>query len=129
RLLGDVLAFRTVVQLHYLDSGEREEVDLIPLMYIPGALESAENFRSEMEKLAPRRPLAISWRGASKSDAPETGYSLEDQVADAEAVMEAALKVRICLMAYSTGVPRAIGLAARHPPRVTGLILIDYPAR
>jgi pimeloyl-ACP methyl ester carboxylesterase len=98
-------------------------------MYIPGALESAENFRSEMEKLAPRRTLAISWRGASKSDAPETGYSLEDQVADAEAVMEAALKGRFCLMAYSTGVPRAIGLAARHPRRVAGLILIDYPAR
>src|SRR5690606_4255613 len=92
-------------------------------------LESAENFRSEMEKLAPRRTLAISWRGASKSDAPETGYSLEDQVADAEAVMEAALQGRFCLMAYSTGVPRAIGLAARPPRRVAGLILIDYPAR
>ncbi len=32
-------------------------------------------------------------------------------------------------MAYSMGVPRAIELAARHPRRVAGLILIDYPAR
>ncbi len=128
-MIRDAWALRSGVRLHYLDSGEREEVDRIPLMYIPGALESAENFRSEMEKLAPRRTLAISRRGAGKSDAPETGYSLEDQVADAEAVMEAALKGRFCLMAYSTGVPRAIGLAARHPRRVAGLILIDYPAR
>ena len=82
-----------------------------------------------MEKPAPRRTLAVYWRGAGKSDAPETGYSLWSQVADADAVMEKALKGRFYLMAYSMGVPRAIELAARHPRRVAGLILIDYPAR
>lgn len=128
-MIRDAWAVREGVRIHYLDSGEQEESGRIPLMYIPGSLESADGFRSEMEKLAPRRTLAVSWRGAGKSDAPETGYSLEDQVADAEAVMEEALEGRFCLMAYSMGVPRAIELAARHPRRVAGLILIDYPAR
>lgn len=128
-MIRDEWAVREGVRIHYLEGGEREAADRIPLMYIPGALGSAENFRSEMEKLAPRRTLAVSWRGAGKSDAPETGYSLEDQVKDAEAVMEKALKGRFYLMAYSMGVPRAIELAARHPRRVAGLILIDYPAR
>ncbi|MBO2534083.1 MAG: hypothetical protein CW342_14635 [Thermoactinomycetaceae bacterium] len=128
-MIRDEWAVREGVRIHYLEGGEREAADRIPLMYIPGALGSAENFRSEMEKLAPRRTLAVSWRGTGKSDAPETGYSLEDQVKDAEAVMEKALKGRFYLMAYSMGVPRAIELAARHPRRVAGLILIDYPAR
>lgn len=84
-MIQDAWALSGGVRIHYLDSGEEKDPARLPLMYIPGSLGSAEDFRAEMEKLLPRHTIAVSWRGAGKSDAPERGYTLEDQVADAEA--------------------------------------------
>lgn len=37
-MIRDAWASREGVRIHYLDSGERERIDRLPLMYIPGSL-------------------------------------------------------------------------------------------
>ncbi len=117
------------VRLHYIDSQRSTSVELVPIVFVPGALGSAELYLREIESLAPRRCIAISLRGGGKSDAPEKGYSLEDHVSDIEAVVQDSELRDFCLMAYSMGVPYAIEYAARNPQHVRGLLLGDYKAR
>jgi pimeloyl-ACP methyl ester carboxylesterase len=117
------------VRLHYLDSGPQVSSDQVSVFFVPGALASAEVYLTEMTSLAPRRCIAVTLRGRGKSDAPRSGYSFEDQVSDIEAVIGELGLNRFCLMAYSLGVPYAIGYAARHPHSFAGLIIGDYPAR
>lgn len=115
-------------RIHYLDSADHADRHLVPVMIIPGAFGTAEDCRREMTALAPRRCVAISLRGRGQSDAPQAGYRFEDHVADLEAVAQHARLNGFCLMAYSQGVPMAIGYADRRLPSVAGLILGDYPA-
>ena len=114
------------VTLHYLTAGD--DPTLTPLLYVPGALGSAEAFTGEMRRLSPRRTFALSVRGHGKSGAPEAGYRFENLVSDVAAVAEA-VPAPFCLMAFSRGVPLALGYAARYPQRIAGLILLDHPAR
>jgi pimeloyl-ACP methyl ester carboxylesterase len=114
-------------RLHYLIADG--ESRLTPLVYLPGSLGSAEDFRDEMKRLAPRTTVALSPRGLGKSSAPTGGYSFRQRVADMESVLRELDLEPFCLMAYSLGVPIAIGYAAQHQARIRGLILLDYPAR
>ena len=100
------------LRLHYLTTGDAAQ--LTPLIYVPGALGAAEDFRPEMERLSPRPTIAISPRGFGLSSSPERGYGFDDRVRDLETV--------------SLGVPIALRYAVRNPRRVAGLILLDYPA-
>ncbi len=117
------------VQLHYLESRSGSSHSLLPIVFVPGALGSAENYLKEMASLDPRKCVAISLRGRGKSDAPETGYTFERQVSDVEAVMKKIGLTEFCLMGYSVGVSYAIGFATRHVTHVRGLIIGDYSAR
>lgn len=69
----------------------------------------------------------ISWyhRGTMGSDRPadESRIRLDDHVADAVAVMDAAGVRRCVVMGWSVGVMVACELARRHPERVAGLLL------
>jgi len=114
------------VRIHYLEGGEAVPA-LVPVVFVPGMLGAAEEHRAEMVALAPRRCLAISLRGRGRSDAPDTGYGFEDHIGDIDAVVHAAELENCCLMGYSRSVPYAIAWAARHPGRLAGLILGDYP--
>ncbi|MFA5552424.1 MAG: alpha/beta hydrolase [Trueperaceae bacterium] len=118
---------RGSVRLHYLL--HRGDQSLTPLVYVPGSLGNAEDFRTEMRRLAPRTTVAISPRGLGGSSAPEQGYSLHDRVQDLEAVLAELRLPPACLMAFSAGVPVALAYAVRRPDRVKSLILLDYPAR
>ncbi|MDR7521835.1 MAG: alpha/beta hydrolase [Armatimonadota bacterium] len=115
-------------RIHYLDAADDAGHRLVPVVFVPGALGTAEDYQREMASLAPRRCVALSLRGRGKSDAPQAGYAFEDQVADLEAVVHHARVVSFCLMAHSAGVPVAIGYAERHPQSLVGLIIGDYPA-
>ena len=115
------------VSIHYLAAGD--DPALTPLLYVPGSLGSAEAFTGEMERLFPRRTVALSVRGHGKSGAPGEGYRFENLVGDVATVAEAAGFSSFCLMAFSRGVPLALGYAVQHPHRIAGLILLDYPAR
>jgi pimeloyl-ACP methyl ester carboxylesterase len=115
------------VRLHYLDC-DREVCGLVPIIFVPGALASAEVYASEMAALAPRRCIAVTLRGRGQSDAPETGYSFGDHVSDIDAIISQLGLSRFCLMAHSMGVPFAIACASHHPRSLAGLIIADYPA-
>ena len=117
------------VRLHYLDSNQDTTPALLPLVYIHGAWGAAENFLPEMKALAPRRCISVALRGRGKSDAPETGYSFDDNVSDVEAIVDHAGLKNFCLMGWSIEVTYSISYASLHQKSVAGLILLDYPAR
>ena len=62
-------------------------------------------------------------RGNGLSDRTVTGWELDDFVADLEAVVDAAGLERFVLYGTSQGAPIAVSYAARHPDRVSHLIL------
>ena len=117
------------VRIHYLESNGDPSTSPVPVVYIPGAFGLAESFLREMSALAPRRSISIDLRGRGKSDAPETGYSFHHNVSDIQTVVDTLQLNHFCLTGFSVGVAYAVGCAYRHPDRITGLILIDYPAR
>lgn len=126
-MITEAYTERGPVRLHYLL--QRGDESLTPLVYVPGSLGNAEDFRTEMLRLAPRTTVAISPRGLGGSSAPEHGYSLDDRVQDSEAVLDELRLPPACVMAFSAGVPVALAFAVRRPDRVKSLILLDYPAR
>lgn|SRR5574341_960223 len=127
-MIAESFADSNGVRIHFVDSAPGGS-EGVPILFIPGALGTAEQYRAEMDFLAPRRCVALSLRGRGQSAAPQAGYTLPDHVADVEAVIAAAGLDRFALMGYSAGVPIAIEVAARQPERVAGLLIGDYPAR
>jgi pimeloyl-ACP methyl ester carboxylesterase len=117
----------TSVNIHYIESVDYAP-DLLPLVYVPGALGRADYFVQEISAFSPRHCVAMSLRGCGKSDAPLTGYTFEDNVHDLSSVIKSSGLRTYCLMAYSMSVPYAIKYAASNPQEVKGLILCDYPA-
>src|SRR5581483_2923153 len=84
------------------------------------------------ERLAQGRPLArYDKRGAGHSDpvAGAEGFTLDCQVRDLERVLAAAGVRRTALLGWSRSGPIAIEFAARHPDRVTALVLYGTYAR
>jgi pimeloyl-ACP methyl ester carboxylesterase len=119
------------VRLHYLIGNVSEAAhapaSLTPLAFVPGGLGAAEDYVPDMATFAPRLCLAMSLRGQGRSDAPAGGYTLPDYAGDVAATLADSGVERPCLMAYSLAVPIAVAYAARHPQRISGLILGDYP--
>lgn len=68
-------------------------------------------------------------RGCGLSDRDVASVELDDFVADLEAVADAARLERFALVGASQGGAVAIAYAARHPERVTHLVLIDAFSR
>lgn len=118
------------VRLHYVASSEADPT-LVPLVFVPGGLGSAADYLQDFPEFAPRPCLAMSLRGQGRSDAPESGYAFADFVGDVAAVMAQTAETwdKVCLLGYSVAAPLAIEYTARHPERVAGLIIGDYPAR
>lgn len=125
----DGWALNGTVRLHYLDSNPNESAGRTPIVFVPGMLGSAGDYLTEMQALAPRRCVAMSLRARGESDAPKSGYSFEDHVADIRAVVRTANVRDFCMSAYSVGVAYAIGFGFQSPEQLRGLVLGDYPAR
>ena len=75
------------------------------------------------------RSIIFDQRGVGSSDRPESPPTVDEQVADLEAVVEAVGAERFALAAYSQASPAGIAYAARHPERVTQLVLYGATAR
>jgi pimeloyl-ACP methyl ester carboxylesterase/DNA-binding CsgD family transcriptional regulator len=73
--------------------------------------------------------LRYDERGCGLSDRDVDDVSLDARVADLEAVVDAAEIERFALVGISQGGPLAIAFAARHPDRVSHLILFATFAR
>lgn len=118
---------RDGLRLSYFVNAETEP-GRVPLVFVPGGLGAAEDYLQDMPAFAPRASLAMSLRGQGRSDAPASGYKLDDFSGDVAAVLAGSGWKRPCLMAYSMAVPIAVSFAARYPDALSGLILGDYPA-
>lgn len=70
-----------------------------------------------------RRVVRFDGRGFGLSDRDVTDFSLEARVRDIETVVDALGLERFDLYAYSAGGPAGIAYAARHPDRVSRLVL------
>ncbi len=68
-------------------------------------------------------------RGMGLSDRDVTDFSVESQLKDLEAVIDAVELPQVALYALSQGGPVAITYAARHPERVSHLVLYGSFAR
>ena len=73
--------------------------------------------------------LRYDERGCGLSDRDVEDFSLDARVADLEAVVDAAGIERLVLLGMSQGGPVAVEYAARHPERVSHLILYATYAR
>jgi pimeloyl-ACP methyl ester carboxylesterase len=68
-------------------------------------------------------------RGCGLSDREVEDVSLDARAADLEAVIDAAGPERVALLGISQGGPLAVAFAARHPERVSRLVLCATHAR
>jgi class 3 adenylate cyclase/pimeloyl-ACP methyl ester carboxylesterase len=68
-------------------------------------------------------------RGFGLSDRDVDDFSLDARVADVEAVVDALGLERFALYAYSAGGPAGVAYAARHPERVSKLVLAATTAK
>ncbi len=115
------------VRLHHLRSGGEGASQGTPVLFIPGMSQIADDFAGLMASLAPRGCVAATLRGRGRSDVPQSGYTLEDHVADIEAVVAQSGLGRFHLFAFSRGVAYALGYGVSHPDRLASLIIGDYP--
>jgi len=69
--------------------------------------------------------VAYDARGHGQSDAPETGYSLDDRVADLRGVVRELGLDDPVVVGHSMGAATAAWAAARHPDLACGLVLED----
>jgi class 3 adenylate cyclase/pimeloyl-ACP methyl ester carboxylesterase len=75
------------------------------------------------------RSIIFDQRGVGSSDRSDVPVTVEDQVADLHAVIEAIGAEQIVLAAYSQASPAGIVYAARYPERVSRLVLYAATAR
>ncbi|HEY6758328.1 MAG TPA: adenylate/guanylate cyclase domain-containing protein [Baekduia sp.] len=69
------------------------------------------------------RVILVDRRGLGLSDRPEGPVTLQDEVADLDAVLDAAGCDRVVIQSYAAGGPIAIEYAAQRPQRTLALIL------
>jgi pimeloyl-ACP methyl ester carboxylesterase/predicted glycosyltransferase len=87
----------------------------------------AGHWKSQVPVLARHhRVITIDGRGNGRSGRPEdpAAYAVAEYVADAVAVLDATGTGRAVIAGMSLGAPRAISLAAGHPDRVLGAVLV-----
>jgi pimeloyl-ACP methyl ester carboxylesterase/DNA-binding CsgD family transcriptional regulator len=75
------------------------------------------------------RVIRFDWRGCGLSDRDGVAHSLEKHVEDLEAVVEAAELDRFVLFGQAGGGSACIEYAARHPERISRLVLFGAQIR
>jgi class 3 adenylate cyclase len=102
----------------------------LELVFLTGLISHVEAFWDEpgldawFRRLARfARVIVVDRRGTGLSDRLSGDVSLDDEVADVEAVLDAAGVDRAVLLGYTTGSALAIRFAARRPERVLALVL------
>ncbi|MEV7571487.1 alpha/beta hydrolase [Pseudarthrobacter sp. NPDC089323] len=98
-----------------------------PLLLLHAWGESRGSFDRLLPGLAGFRVYAPDLRGQGEADKPEDGYSLAEQADDAAAILNAVGVERAFVLGSSSGGYVAQQLAAAHPGRVAGLVLVGSP--
>jgi len=111
------------IRLHYLDHGGTGPT----LVLAPGLTANAHSFgglmRAGLGDVA--HVLALDMRGRGQSDAPATGYTMEDHAGDVLGLLDALELERIVMGGHSFGGLLTYWLAANHPDRVERCVVID----
>ena len=108
----------------------------LDLLFLPGIISHVEHVRDDpgmagfLERLSSfARVILMDRRGSGLSDPLQGALSLETEVEDVLAVMDAAGSANAVLLGYLTGGPLAIKVAAERPARVRALVLYAAVAR
>lgn len=113
------------VRLHYEESGEGPDTVVFSHSY----LLSSEHFQPQVASLSGSfRCLAFDHRGHGGSDAPESGYDMENLYADAVGFIEATGCAPCHFVGLSTGGFIGLRLGIRRPDLVRSLVLMDTSA-
>ena len=72
--------------------------------------------------------IALDLRGRGESDAPPSGYAMEDHARDVLGLLDALGLERVVMGGHSFGGLLTYWLAANHPERVERCVVIDAPA-
>lgn len=112
------------VHIHYYRTGG----DGPPVVLLHGMGDNGLCWARVAERLQSQWDvLMLDARGHGLSDAPETGYTAEEQAPDVAAVVQALGLERPVLIGHSMGSATAVATAAQFPSLVRGLILEDPP--
>ena len=111
------------LRLRYLDHAGGDP----PLVLLHGLSANAHSFGGLVAAgLSPRfRVVAPDLRGRGDSDKPATGYRMADHAGDVLGLLDTLGLDRVVLGGHSFGALLSIYLAARHPERVSRVIVID----
>ncbi|MEV0325961.1 alpha/beta hydrolase [Micromonospora echinospora] len=97
-----------------------------PIVALHGITASYVNFVGIAERLAGRRPLlALDLRGRGGSDKPDGPHGMSQHARDVAAAMEAFGLDDCVVVGHSMGAFAAVALAAEHPDRVAGVMMVD----
>ncbi len=117
---------RIGIELHYMEQTSYDS-DLKPVLIIPALPESDMDYKDIIYVL-PHHTVCVTPRGRELSDAPETGYSLQDHANDIIDTIEHFKLNDIIVLAYSRGVPYFLQALPDIKDKILGLIIVDYPA-
>lgn len=113
------------VRIRYLESRPPRPVGM-PVVFVPGIVDSADEYVEAFECFADRPYLLVEVRGRGGSDAPVSGYSVEAQAGDVKAALEASSTEQFHLMTFSRGTTSALEVALTLPERVLSISIGDY---
>lgn len=113
------------VSIHYIHIGTITPAEM-PFIIVPGMVESAEDYVEHFEGSPLSDIVLVSLRGRGKSDAPEQGYSFQEQLSDVAAVIEHLELHHYVIIGFSVGASFAIATTLSHPEQAQGLGIIDY---
>ena len=100
----------------------------LSLVLVPGPTDSWRSYEPVLELLPPTVPaVAVSPRGHGDSDAPDSGYRVEDLAADVLVLLDRLGLERAVLAGHSGSCLAVRRVAIDRPDRVAGLVLEASP--
>jgi pimeloyl-ACP methyl ester carboxylesterase len=124
--MSDGMVEANGIRMHFLDHGGNGPV----LVLAPGLTANAHSFdglvHAGLKDAA--RVIALDLRGRGESDAPASGYTMEDHAADILGLLDALGLDRVVMGGHSFGGLLTYWIAANHPERVERCVVIDAPA-
>jgi len=116
---------RAGVRLHWYEWRPEGEARDPALFLLHGLSSNARVWERMAAHLPGRRIVALDQRSHGLSDRPESGYELDELVADAAAVIQDLDLGRPLVAGHSWGAAVALALAADRPDLAAGLVVVD----
>jgi pimeloyl-ACP methyl ester carboxylesterase len=114
------------VRIRYLDNGPVASDEVLPVVFVPGLTDCAEDYLEMFDLFTGRRLLVVDMRGRGGSDSPEKGYAAADLAADLESVIVCERLPRFHVMTFSRGTTGALDLALADRTRPATIAVGDY---